>query len=187
VFGKDWPNTLKVPLLQIRVVVAGFLIVLLAVFPAGGPAAAQSVAPFGTHVQAGATVFGGIGATAGVVDARTLYTREIHLVSDLEPLFRKSEEQGRVALLLGVGLRLYGFERLIGGVGYRGFDLDAGLRVGPGLSFSTRDSRIARNRRFVLLIEPTVRISGAIHARRALFVEAGTSRPHLRFGLWQAF
>ena len=151
------------------------------------PAAGQAIAPFGTHIQAGATVFGGIGASAGVVDARTLYTREVHLVSDLEPVFSKSEEQGRVALLLGVGLRLYGFERLIGGVGYRGFDLDVGLRVGPGLSFSTRDSRIARNRRFVLLLEPTVRVSRAVHPARALFLEAGTSRPHVRFGLWQRF
>ncbi|NNF03716.1 MAG: hypothetical protein HKN17_04540 [Rhodothermales bacterium] len=151
------------------------------------PASAQSVAPFGPHIQSGATVFGGIGATAGIVDARTLYTREVHLVSDLEPFFRKSDEQGRVALLLGVGLRLYGFERLIGGVGYRRFDLDVGLRVGPGLSFSTRDTRIERNRRFVLLLEPTVRVSRAVHPARALFVEAGTSRPHGRFGLWQRF
>lgn len=132
-------------------------------------------------------MFGGIGATVGMVDARTLYTREVHVLSDLEPILRKSREQGRVALLLGVGLRLYGFERLIGGAGYRGFDLDVGLRVGPGLSFSTRDTRIARNRRFVLLLEPNLRLSGAIHPNRALFVEGGTTRPYVRFGLWQSF
>lgn len=182
-FGKDWPNTLDAVCARLIVTAACCLAV------AGGPsdASAQSVAPSGTHLQAGATVFGGIGVTAGMVDARTLYTREVHLVSDLEPILRKSREQGRVALLLGVGLRLYGFERLIGGAGYRGFDLDIGLRVGPGLSFSTRDSRIARNRRFVLLVEPNVRLSGAIHPSRALFVEAGTTRPYVRFGLWQQF
>lgn len=182
-FGKDWHKTPRPTGAQFLIAAALYLCAVIDV----QPVAAQTVAPFGPHLQAGATVLGGIGATAGMVDARTLYTREVHLLSDLEPIFRKSEEQGRVALLLGVGLRLYGFERVIGGVGYRGFDVDAGLRVGPGLSFSTRDSRIARNKRFVLLLEPMLRLSGAVHPRRALFVEAGTSRPHVRFGLWQQF
>lgn len=182
-FGKDWPNTLGTPCARLIVAAACCLII------AGGPqySAAQSVAPFGPHLQAGATVIDGIGVTAGMVDARTLYTREVHMLTDLEPILRKSREQGRVALLLGVGLRLYGFERLIGGVGYRGFDLDIGLRVGPGLSFSTRDTRIARNRRFALVLEPSIRLSGAIRPNRALFVEAGTTRPNVRFGLWQRF
>lgn len=182
-FGKDWPNTLKTSCARLIIAAACFL------FSTGESSTvfAQSVAPFGPHLQAGATVFDGIGVTAGMVDARTLYTREVHLLTDLEPILRRSQEQGRVALLLGVGLRLYGFERLIGGVGYRGFDLDIGLRVGPGLSFSTRDTRIARNRRFALVLEPNVRLSGAIHPNRALFVEAGTTRPNVRFGLWQRF
>jgi hypothetical protein len=168
----------------------GTLLSTLAVIVAAAaarPAAGQVSEPSGMQAQAGVAVFGGIGLNAGVVDARTLYTREIQVVSDLEPLFRRSEEQGRVALLLGVGIRVFGFERLIGGVGYRGFDIDAGLRVGPGLSFSTRDSRIARNRRFVLLLEPMARITRAVHPRRTVYVEAGTSRPFVRIGLWQNF
>ena len=148
---------------------------------------AQAFAPSGQHVQVGVAVAGGIGATVGVADARTVYVREAHIVSDLEPVFRSSDEQARVAVLIGMSLRLLGFERLIGDVAYRGYDLDVGLRLGPGLSFSTRDSRIDRNRRFVLLVGPVVRLSRATSASRALYIEAGTIRPGVRIGLWQRF
>lgn len=126
----------------------------------------------------------------GGVMAGRMFTREVHLVGDLAPMLRRSEDQSRVALLLGVAIRLYGIERTIGNVPYRGFDVDVALRAGPAVSFSTRDDLVARNNRFALLLEPAVRVS---HARpwksatqpgRVWFAELGTVGPALRVGLW---
>jgi hypothetical protein len=138
----------------------------------------------------GPAVWGGEGLAVGGVMAGRMFTREVHIISDIEPLFRKSEDQSRVALLVGVSVRLYGIERTIGNVPYRGFDVDVALRAGPAVSFSTRDDLVARNNRFALLLEPAVRIS---HARpwksatqpgRVWFAELGTVGPSLRMGLW---
>lgn len=151
---------------------------------------AQSRAPEGTFIQAGPAVLGGIGVNIGGVMAGSMITKEVHFVSDLEPLFRKTTEQARVSILMGISIRLYGIERTIGNVPYRGFDIDLAVRAGPGLSFSSRDDIVARNNRFALLLEPALRIS---HARpwkgpgkrgRIFFAEIGAVGPSLRFGLW---
>lgn len=149
-----------------------------------------SRAPEGTYLQVGAAALGGQGLNVGGVIAGRMFTREVHFVSDLEPLLRRTEDQSRVALLVGVAVRVYGVERTIGSVPYRGFDVDIALRAGPAVSFSTRDDIVARNNRFALLLEPAIRVS---HARpwksatrpgRIWFVELGTVGPSLRAGLW---
>ncbi|MEQ9105149.1 MAG: hypothetical protein RIE53_10660 [Rhodothermales bacterium] len=149
-----------------------------------------SRAPEGTFVQVGPAVLGGEGVAVGGVMAGRMFTREVHFIGDIEPLFRKSEDQSRVALLVGVAVRVYGIERTIGNVPYRGFDVDVALRAGPAVSFSTRDDLVARNNRFALLLEPAVRIT---HARpwksatrpgRVWFAELGTVGPSFRMGLW---
>ncbi len=145
---------------------------------------ARQQAPEGIFVQAGLAGAGGYGAAIGLVGARRMHTREAHLVAELDPLLRKSTEQIRLALLLGASLRLFGVERTVGNVAYRGYDVDLGVRAGPALSFSTRDNTVARNSRFSLLIEPSVRISHRRPEGRVWYVDLGTIKPAIRIGLW---
>ncbi len=141
-------------------------------------------APEGVYLQAGLAAAGGYGTSLGLVGARRMHTREAHLVAELDPLLRKSREQVRTALLLGASLRVFGVERTVGNVGYRGYDVDLGIRAGPALSFSSRDNTVARNSRFSLLVEPSVRISHVRPAGRIWFLDVGTIKPALRIGLW---
>lgn len=143
--------------------------------------------PFGTRIQAGLSVMGGRGLQLGVLSARTVFTREVLLLTDLEPLVRDVNRQARVVLLPGVSLRLFGFERLIGGAGYRGFDIDIGFRAGPGLTFSGNETEADRNRRFELVLEPFLRITAAQTPRLAWVVELGSTRPAFRAGVWVAW
>ena len=159
------------------------LLLLLFLLPSSALVARQQ-APEGEYVQVGAAISPGYGISAGILSVHSIYTREIQIISDLKPVFIDRGEQARVAALAGVSLRLLGVERLIGYGGYRGFDVDIGLRTGPGLSFSTRDTRVDKNRRFVLLVEPYVRFSHALSNTGALIVEAGTASPYFRLGVW---
>ena len=148
------------------------------------PGTVSAQAPPGFYIQTGPTIVGGAGWQVGVVRIGQMFAREGLIVSDLEPLLRKSTEQARVALLVGASVRLTGIERTIGNVPYRGFDLDIGIRAGPALSFSSRDNAIARNSRFSLLVEPAVRITHVRPSERVWYLELGTVRPSLRVGLW---
>ncbi|MDA0379113.1 MAG: hypothetical protein O2899_06435 [Bacteroidetes bacterium] len=143
--------------------------------------------PFGTRLQLALAGMGGRGLQVGVLSAHTVYTREMQVLTDLEPLLRDVDRQARVVLLPGVSLRLFGFERLVGGAGYRGFDIDAGFRAGPGLTFSGNETEADRNRRFELVLEPFLRITAAQTARLAWLVELGSTRPALRVGVWLAW
>jgi len=139
--------------------------------------------PRGHYVQAGVSAASGWGINVGSVSAKTLYTREIQIVSNLEPAFRRTSDQINVMALVGFSVRVFGFERLLGNVPYRGYDIDVGFRAGPGLSFSSRDTRVDKNKRFVLVVEPMIRFSRAL-AYGVFFVEGGTVSPHLRVGTW---
>ncbi|MBT3448274.1 MAG: hypothetical protein HOB33_10095 [Bacteroidetes Order II. Incertae sedis bacterium] len=145
---------------------------------------ARQQAPRGEYVQVGAAISPGYGLSVGMLSVQSIYTREIQIISDLKPLFIDRGDQARVAALAGVSLRLLGVERLVGYGGYRGFDVDIGLRTGPGLSFSTRDTRVDKNKRFVLLVEPYVRFSHALKNSSALVLEAGTASPYFRLAVW---
>lgn len=143
-----------------------------------------AVEPSGTQIQLSAALLGGRGIQAGLVSARSVFTREVIVLLDGEPLVRDVDRQARVVLLPGVSLRVFGFERLIGGAAYRGFDVDLGLRAGPGLSFSGNESPEDRNRRFELVLAPFLRISAAQSRRVAWLAELGSTRPALRIGIW---
>ena len=151
------------------------------------PAVAQvqaDRAPWGSQIQVAAATLGGNGMEVGVVSARSVYTREIMILADLEPLWRPSQGQARVVLMPALSLRLLGFERLIGGAAYRGMDVDIGLRAGPGLSFAGNETLEERNRRFELVLDPFLRVT-SVHTRSlAWLLEIGSSRPALRLGVW---
>jgi len=76
-----------------------------------------------------------------------------------------------------------GIGRTIGNADYRGWDLDVGVRIGPGLLFEFRESRADKNRRFNLFVEPFARVV-ARPGGTTFFAELGGQRPVLRAGFW---
>lgn len=166
-------------------------VILFLVFVYAQPARAQETAPelplsapWGAQIQVAVATLGGNGLQMGVLSARTVYTREVMVLADLDPLWRDTDRRARVVLMPGISVRTLGFERLIGGAAYRGFDIDLGLRAGPGLSFDTDETVEERNRRFELVIEPYVRLTSAQARQLAWLLELGSTRPALRFGVW---
>lgn len=153
----------------------------------GQEAEIRRTEPWGAQIQFALSTLGGNGAQAGIVSARTVYTREVMILADLDPLWRDADRRARVVVLPGVSLRMFGFERLIGGAAYRGFDIDAGLRAGPGLTFDTDETSAERDRRFELVLEPFLRLTSAGSGRLAWLLEIGSTRPALRFGVWIAY
>lgn len=141
-------------------------------------------APRGPHIQLALATLTGNGLQIGALSARTVYTREVMVLADLDPLWRDTPRRARVVLMPAVSLRLFGFERLVGGAAYRGFDVDLGLRAGPGLSFAANETTEERNRRFELVIEPFLRLTMATGRRMTWLVEVGSARPSFRLGMW---
>ena len=140
-------------------------------------------APRGPHIQLALATLTGNGLQIGALSARTVYTREVMVLADLDPLWRDTPRRARVVLMPAVSLRLFGFERLVGGAAYRGFDVDLGLRAGPGLSFAANETTEERNRRFELVIEPFLRLTMATGRRMTWLVEVGSARPSFRLGM----
>ena len=138
----------------------------------------------GSHVAAGVALVNGTGVQVAYINAQDFFTRELSVQADLGSRFNPGVDRNQLVFAFGGALRVFGFERTIGTVGYRGYDIDVGFRIGPGFSFSTRESRADRNRRFNLVMEPYIRISARTGFVHAVYLEAGTSRPHIRFGFW---
>jgi hypothetical protein len=145
--------------------------------------AARAQVPLGAHVQAGPAGLPGAGLQVGYVSAKTFYTREINLVADLSSF--RADGDVQVAATIGGSVRLLGIGRTIGNARYRGWDVDLGMRIGPGLLFEFRESRAGKNRRFSLFLDPFVRTVARVR-RVALFAELGVKRPVLRAGFWIA-
>jgi len=116
-----------------------------------------------------------------------VYTTEVVVLSDLDPLWRTTDRRARVVVMPGISLRMLGFERLIGGAAYRGFDIDIGLRAGPGLTFDTEETSAERDRRFELVLEPFLRFTSAQSGRLSWLLELGSTRPAFRVGIWVAY
>lgn len=140
--------------------------------------------PEGSFLTAGVAAVRGVGVQIGYVTARNFYTREITGIVDLLPLLDRARGSVQLAVTVGGAIRLLGFERTIGNAPYRGYDLDIGFRIGPGLSYAENESRAMRDRRFNLFLEPYLRFTMASGTRRVLYLEAGIIRPHIRLGWW---
>lgn len=147
-------------------------------------AAGQGVEPYGDYIIGGVSFVDGMGFQVGLLSARSLFSTELVVLSDLSPIFMKGARTSRVVFYPGISLRLLGLNRLVREAPYRGVDLDVGLRAGPGLSFSKRESRAERDRRFELVVEPFIRLVSARNRRWVFYSEIATSRPNLRLGLW---
>ncbi len=143
--------------------------------------AAQPTAPRGHHLQLGLSGIPGVGLQAGSLSLRSFYTREFVFNAEVIP-----GRAGNIRLSGGLGgaLRLLGFGRTLGNTGYRGYDVDIGLRFGPGLTFAFNETRSTKNRRFTLFADVFARFSAALGRRRVVYAEVGIHRPVARVGLW---
>ncbi|MDX1547650.1 MAG: hypothetical protein R3247_11715, partial [Rhodothermales bacterium] len=142
------------------------------------PAAAQQA-----FAQAGLALVPGAGIQAGYVSARSVYTVEGILYTDISPGFGDGEGSVQVSGGLGGTIRPLGILRTIGNTNQR-YDLDVGFRFGPSLFFATNATRSDKNQQFRLVLEPFFRFSTRLQSGRLVYAELGTLRPVLRAGLW---
>ena len=160
-----------------------FLALLLAAPLHARPLAAQTAPAF---VQAGAAALPEAGAQIGYVSPGRFYTVEGALYLSGAPAFAGGSGDVQGAIGVGVALRVLGIVRLFTEAG-SAYDLDAGLRFGPGLAFQANETRADANRRFRLFVDPFVRGLRRLSPGVALFAELGAARPALRAGLWVRF
>lgn len=140
------------------------------------------------HLQIGAGAMPGVGLQTGYVSARGFYAVDGLLIIHATPRFAGGENNVQVAAAFGAALRPLGIVRTIGNTGYTPYDIDLGLRLGPGLTFYGGDETLAdKNKRFSLVFEPYVRVTTDIllgGAPRTFYLEAGVQRPYVRAGIW---
>ncbi len=161
------------------------LVVLLTGFSPWQHAAGQS-APLSRerHIQAGLGLLPGIGLQTGYVYPRTFYTTEALLYVDGSPQFAGGESSLQVSLGFGSSIRPLSIVQTISSAEDIGYDLDVGLRGGPGLFFSSEETRVEKNQRFSLFLEPFIRLTTAFRGKQTVYAELGFQRPLLRAGFW---
>ncbi len=154
---------------------------------AGAAAQAPSQAPNGRQLQVGLGVVPSAGLQVGYVALRSFYSQEFILTADVSPSYRGGEGNVQLSGSLGGSIRILGIERTLGNAGYRGYDLDVGVRFGPALLFAFHETRFTKNQRFSLFLELFGRFSTTLGDGVTLFAEAGFHRPAFRVGLWFSF
>ena len=148
---------------------------LFALIPCGFSALAQT-----SQLQVGLGVWPGAGFQVGHVLARSVYSLEVITSADTE--LWKDRTPVHISAGVGTALRPLGILRVIGRANYA-YDLYLGVRFGPALTFLQNATRAEKNRQFSLFLDPYIRYSTSI-GRQPVFVEIGSQRPSLRFGLW---
>ena len=161
----------------------GWVLVVIVLSPAPF-AYAQRQAPRGSYLLVAGAVTGGYGGQFGYLNARDFFTQEALVLADFHAALDPGNGSNQVVFFIGGALRALGFKRTIGNTPYQGFDLDVGFRAGPGFTFSTRETRADKNRRFNLFVEPYLRLSIGVGSRNAFLLEWATTRPNVRFGFW---
>lgn len=140
------------------------------------------------HVQLGVGALPGMGLQTGYVSARGFYAIDGMVILHATPRFAGGENDVQIAAAFGAALRPLGVVQTIGNTGYLPYNIDLGLRLGPGLTFFGGDETLAdKNKRFSLVFEPFVRVTTDLvlgGAARTFFLEAGIQRPYLRTGIW---
>jgi hypothetical protein len=137
-------------------------------------------------MQAGLALVPGLGAQAGYVQSRSIFTVESIVYVDASPQFAGGEGTVEVSGALGGAIRPLGIPRLIGTAAYP-YDFDIGLRFGPSLTFTQGATRAEKNQQFSLFVEPFLRFSSRLSSGRLYFLEAGTQRPLFRAGVFFTF
>lgn len=127
----------------------------------------------------------GAGLHLGRLADGEFYTREVVLYADTAPsLTDAAEGDVHLAFEFGGSLRVLGIGRIIGNVTTSGYDLDVGMRFGPGLLFEFNENRFTKNQRFSLVFSPYIRGGRTTQQGRRLYAELGFQRPTLRIGLF---
>lgn len=163
----------------------------LVVGSAFGPeeAAGQAVVRPERQLQVGVGAIPGLGLQTGYIIPRSFYTLEGVAYLYASPQFAGGEADMQLSIGLGGSFRPLGLVRLVGNTGYTGYDIDLGLRIGPGLTFAIgqEETLADKNKRFNLLFELFARLVTEINSGRTLFLEVGGHRPVIRAGLWIDF
>ncbi len=148
---------------------------------------AQPVPPDrGRVLQAGLAAAPGLGVQLGYISPRSIYTLESIFYLDAAPSFAGGEGNVQLSVAFGSAFRATGLIRTIGNAPIS-YDLDIGLRLGPGLLFTEAETRAQKNQQFGLFLEPFFRFVSAFGTRYFFFGEAGLHRPFFRMGLWIVF
>lgn len=137
------------------------------------------------HLQVGLGGVPDLGVQVSYILVRNFYVREIAFYTNVAPRFL-GNERNSVQLSGGLGglIRTFALLRTIGNIDTRGYDLDFGVRFGPGLFFVQDPTRADKNQRFRPFFEPVLRLTWASKRERVFFFEMGTHRPNFRAGLW---
>ena len=130
--------------------------------------------------QVGLGAWPGAGFQAGHVQAKSVYTLEV--ITSVDSQLWKERTPVHLSAGVGTALRPLGILRVIGRADYT-YDLYLGVRFGPALTFLQNATRAEKNRQFSLFMDPYIRYTASI-GQQPFFVEIGSLRPSLRFGLW---
>jgi len=161
--------------------------VFLVTFFCAATVGAQPIPPEeGRFLQLGLAAAPGLGMQIGYAGPRSVYTIEGMGYIDVSPSFAGGEKSLQLSAAFGSALRLTGILRTLGNAPLP-YDLDIGLRAGPGLLFTPRETRAQKNQRFGLFLEPFFRVISAFGTRQFFFSEFGLHRPFFRAGVWIAF
>ncbi len=157
-----------------------FALLLAAVLPR--PATAQFAAG-PSRLQIGVGMLPGGGLQIGYVAPQGLYTVEGAFYVDVLQPFTSERRRVQLAGVVGGALRFVGIFNFFRGEPLP-YDVDFGLRFGPGLRFAANETRAEKNQRFRLVFEPFARVTYTFGGAWTVFAEAGSALPHLRAGLW---
>ena len=144
-------------------------------------------APRGPNLQLGLGLAPGAGLQLGYISAGGFYTREAIFNVDVSPSFWGGDGNIQFSAGFGGAIRILGIGRTIGNTRYNGYDIDVGMRVGPGLLFAFKETLSSKNQRFNLFLAPFTRLVKTLKGGRVLFAEIVIHRPVFRFGFWIPF
>ena len=133
-----------------------------------------------SHIQAGLGGWPGAGMQFVHIQARSIYSLEV--LSSVDTELWKERTPVYVSAGVGAALRPLGIPRVIGQANYS-YDFYLGIRFGPALTFLHKQTRTEKNRQFSLFLDPFLRYIQPL-GKQIAFIEVGSQRPSLRFGLW---
>lgn len=132
-------------------------------------------------LQLGLGILPGAGLQAGYVDQKRMYTRDAAFYGHIQPGVFENDGSAQVSAAIGFSLRIIGLLETVNAINERTYDIDVGVRLGPGLTFAFDETPLQKNQRFSLTLEPVLRLSRGQNRYR-YYLETGIVRPSIRFG-----
>lgn len=144
---------------------------------------AQAQAQPASQVQLGVAGAPSVGLQFGFIPQRRFYNIETISHASYRPPFFGGDHNLYFSAGFGASLRIMGVVDFVRD-DPTPYDVDVGLRLGPGLQFKPNETLADRNRRFFLFLEPFVRYAFQMEGGQILFAELGAQQPFLRVGIW---